>query len=288
MLTACDAPTARMADEAGADIILVGDSLAMVVLGHETTLTITLDEMIHHAKAVSRARPRALVVGDMPYLSYQVSIEEAVRNAGRFITEAGCGAVKVEGGRKRLAVIEALSCAEIPVMGHLGLTPQSYHGMGGFRVQARSVDAAETLVREARLLSDAGVFTIVLEGVPAEVAAIVTEEVSVPTIGIGAGPDCDGQVLVTYDVLGIAWQESPRFVRRYAEIARDGTLALTGFVNDVRTGRFPSGEECYHMPPEAADELRRRVGRGGRTVRPGEGEMSEDQLASDEDEPWKI
>ena len=190
MLTAADAPTARLADEAGADILLVGDSLAMVALGHETTLSITLDEMIHHAKAVSRARPRALVVGDMPWLTYHLSVEETVRNAGRFIAEAGCGGVKIEGGRKRIRAIGALADAEIAVMGHLGLTPQSVHVMGGFRVQGKTVASAERLVREARLLADAGVFAIVLEGIPAEVARWITAEVPVPTIGIGAGPHC--------------------------------------------------------------------------------------------------
>lgn len=259
MLTACDAPTARMADDAGADIILVGDSLAMVCLGHETTLSVTMDEMIHHAKAVKRARPRALVIGDMPYLSYHLSVEEAVRNAGRFVAQAGCGGVKIEGGRKRLRTIEAILGAEIPVMGHLGLTPQSYHVMGGFRVQARTAEAAEALVREAQLLAACGVFSIVLEGVPAEVAQIVTAEVPVPTIGIGAGPHCDGQVLVTHDVLGLSGSEPPRFVRRYADLASAATLALGSFAEDVRGGRFPSEAESYHLPQGAAEELRMRI-----------------------------
>jgi 3-methyl-2-oxobutanoate hydroxymethyltransferase len=260
MLTACDAPTARMADAAGADIILVGDSLAMIALGHDTTLSITMDEMIHHAKAVTRARPRALVIGDMPYLSYHVSVEDSVRSAGRFVSEAGCGGVKVEGGRKRLRVIGALVDAEIPVMGHLGLTPQSFHVMGGFRVQAKTIEAAESLVREARLLAEAGVFSIVLECVPSEVARVITAEVAVPTIGIGAGPGCDGQVLVTHDILGMTWGPTPRFVRRYAEFAESGRRALASFVEDVTAGRFPSDAESYHLPPAAAERIRSRAG----------------------------
>ncbi len=260
MLTAADAPTARLADAAGADIILVGDSLAMVALGHETTLQVTLDEMLHHARAVTRVRPRALVTGDMPYLTYHLGPEDAVRNAARFLTEASCQAVKVEGGRKRLRVIDAMLSAEIPVMGHLGLTPQSYHAFGGFRVQAKSLEAAEALVGEARSLEAAGVFAIVLECVPAEAAAIVTESVSVPTIGIGAGPDCDGQVLVTHDALGLSPGPHPRFVRKYADLADEGTRALAAFVSDVRSGRYPSAEESYHIGAEAADALRRRAG----------------------------
>jgi len=255
MLTAADAPTARLADEAGADILLVGDSLAMVALGHETTLSITLDEMIHHAKAVSRARPRALVVGDMPWLTYHLSVEETVRNAGRFIAEAGCGGVKIEGGRKRIRAIGALADAEIAVMGHLGLTPQSVHVMGGFRVQGKTVASAERLVREARLLADAGVFAIVLEGIPAEVARWITAEVPVPTIGIGAGPHCDGQVLVTHDALGLSWGDSPRFVRRYAHWAEEGVTALRRFAEDVRARRYPSAEESYRLPEDEAARL---------------------------------
>ena len=255
MLTAVDAPTARLADEAGADILLVGDSLAMVALGHETTLSITLDEMIHHAKAVSRARPRALVVGDMPWLSYHLSVEEAVRNAGRFVAEAGCGGVKIEGGRKRLRTIGALADAEIPVMGHLGLTPQSVHVMGGFRVQAKTASAAERLVREARLLVEAGVFSIVLEGIPSEVARWITAEVPVPTIGIGAGPHCDGQVLVTHDALGLTWGEPAKFVRRYAHWATEGVEALRRFAEDVRARRYPAEEESYRMPREESSAM---------------------------------
>jgi 3-methyl-2-oxobutanoate hydroxymethyltransferase len=263
MLTAADAPTARLADEAGADIILVGDSLAMVALGYETTLSVTMDEMIHHARAVCRARPRAVVIGDMPYLSYHLSVGEAVRNAGRFVAEAGCAGVKIEGGLKRLPVIAAIQDAEIPVMGHVGLTPQSCHVMGGYRFQARTAEAAERLVEEARCLDEAGVFCIVLEGIPAEVARIVTSQVSVPTIGIGAGPDCDGQVLVMHDVLGLTWGETPRFVRRYADFATDGARALARFVEDVRAGRFPAEAECYELPEDEAARLRERWEAGG-------------------------
>ena len=263
MITAYDVSSARIADRAGADILLVGDSLGMVVLGRENTLSVTMEEMLLHARAVSAAKPRALIVGDMPYLSYHVTVPEAVRNAGRFIAEGGCQAVKVEGGRRRIDTIEALVDAEIPVMGHLGLTPQSVHKMGGFRVQARQARAAESLVRDARLLEQAGVFSIVLEGIPAEVAALVTEAVDVPTIGIGAGPRCDGQVLVYHDLLGLTEGISPRFVRRYADIAGIATRALESFAADVRSGAFPADEESYHLSAEEAEALRERARASG-------------------------
>ncbi len=257
MTTAYDAPTARIADRAGADIILVGDSVANVVLGHEDTLAVTTDVMVHHTAAVARAKPRALVVGDMPWMSYHVSVEDAVRNAGRFIREGGAGAVKLEGGRKRLDVIQAVLAAEIPVMGHLGLTPQSVHAMGGYRVQGKAAEAARELVADATALDAAGVFSIVLEGVPDVLAEIITKEVSAPTIGIGAGTKCDGQVLVMHDVLGLSSGHQPRFVRRYADLEEVAVAAMEAFFTDVQSGAFPSEDESYHMPEEAARALLR-------------------------------
>lgn len=247
MVTACDAPGARLADEAGVEVLLVGDSLAMVVLGHETTLEVTVEEMLHHTRAAARGRRRALLVADLPYLSYHVSREEAVRNAGRFVKEAQAEAVKLEGGARRAPLVEALLDAEIPVMGHVGLTPQSYHRMGGFRVQGRDEEAARALVEDARALERAGAFAIVLEGMPAEVARRITEAVSVPTIGIGAGPHCDGQVLVAHDLLGLGQGTPPRFVRRYAELGKETLHAFSRFVSDVKAGVFPDEEaESYH------------------------------------------
>jgi 3-methyl-2-oxobutanoate hydroxymethyltransferase len=255
MVTAYDAPSARIADRAGADIILVGDSLAHVVLGYDDTLPATVEVMIHHTAAVARAKPGALIVGDMPWLSYHVSVEEAVRNAGRFIREGRAQCVKLEGGRKRLAVIEAILAAEIPVMGHLGLTPQSIHAMGGYRVQGKRAEAAHELVADALALAAAGVFAIVLEGVPDLLAQIVTQEVPIPTIGIGAGPHCDGQVLVYHDVLGFYDGRVPKFVRQYAHLADVATEALQGFFADVQAGTFPSDAESYHMDEESARML---------------------------------
>ena len=257
MVTAYDAPTARIADRAGADMILVGDSLAQVVLGYEDTLSVTVDDMIHHTAAVTRARPQALVIGDMPWLSYHLSVEDAVRNAGRFIREAKAGAVKLEGGRKRLPVISAILAAEIPVMGHLGLTPQSVHTFGGYKVQGKNERAARELIADAQALAEAGVFAIVLEGVPTMLARIITERVAVPTIGIGAGPDCDGQVLVFHDVLGLHSDRLPKFVRRYASLADTATEALQQFFADVQAGTFPSNAESYHLDEETAQALRR-------------------------------
>ncbi len=256
MVTAYDAPSAGIADRAGADIILVGDTLAHVVLGYDDTLSATVDVMIHHTAAVARVKPGALIVGDMPWLSYHVSVEEAVRNAGRLIREGRAECVKLEGGRKRLAVIEAILAAEIPVMGHLGLTPQSIHAMGGYRVQGKRTEAARELVADARALAAAGVFAIVLEGVPDVLAQIVTQEVPVPTIGIGAGPHCDGQVLVYHDVLGLYDGRIPRFVRQYAHLADIATEALQRFFADVQAGTFPSDAESYHMDEESARTLR--------------------------------
>jgi 3-methyl-2-oxobutanoate hydroxymethyltransferase len=254
MVTAYDAPGARMADEAGVDVILVGDSLAMVVLGYDDTLQVTIDDMAHHTAAVARAKPRALVVGDLPWMSYHLSTEDTVRNAAVLI-RAGAQAVKLEGGRKRLPMIEALIDAEIPVMGHLGLTPQSVHAMGGFKVQGREQEAALRLVADAKALAHAGCFGLVLEGVPDEVARMVTDAVDVPTIGIGAGPHCDGQVLVFHDVLGIEDRILPKFVRRYASLKQIGVSALEAYAADVRSGRFPADEESYHLRSEVAEAL---------------------------------
>ena len=252
VVTAYDTPSAQIADRAGADIILVGDTLAHVVLGFEDTLPATVDIMVHHTAAVARAKPDALVLGDLPWLSYHISVEETVRNAGRLMREGRAEAVKLEGGRKRLPMVEALLSAEIPVMGHLGLTPQSIHAMGGYRVQGRRVEAARELVEDARALAAAGVFAIVLEGVPDIVAQIVTQEVPVPTIGIGAGPYCDGQVLVYHDVLGLHHGRLPKFVRQYAHLADIATEALERFFADIESGAFPADTESYHMDEASA------------------------------------
>ncbi len=254
MITAYDAPSARAVDAAGADMILVGDSLAMVVLGYDDTLQVTVDDMAHHVAAVARAQPRPFVVGDLPWMSYHVDPAETVRNAATLI-RAGAKAVKLEGGRKRLPMIEAIVDAEIPVMGHLGLTPQSVNAMGGFRVQGKTADAAMALVDDAKALDAAGCFAIVLEGVPDVVAARVTEAVSVPTIGIGAGDGCDGQVLVYHDLLGIEDRMAPKFVRRYADLGAASVEALTEFVADVRGGSFPSASETYHASDDLSEAL---------------------------------
>jgi len=252
MVTAYDYPTAKIASRAGADIILVGDSVANVVLGHRDTLSVDVDVMVHHTAAVTRAEPDALVVGDMPWMSFHVSPEDTVRNAARLVREGGAAAVKIEGGRKRLDVVAAVLDAEIPVMGHLGLTPQSVNAMGGYRVQGKDVQAAYEMISDAQALADAGVFAMVLEGVPDRVAQIVTAEVQVPTIGIGAGAGCDGQVLVLHDVLGLGGGDYlPKFVRPYANLADDAVDALERFFDDVESGAFPSEEETYHMPNES-------------------------------------
>ncbi|MCH7844903.1 MAG: 3-methyl-2-oxobutanoate hydroxymethyltransferase [Acidobacteria bacterium] len=256
MVTAYDHPSAVIADRAGADIILVGDSVANVVLGHEDTLAVDVDVMVHHTAAVSRAKPDALVVGDMPWMSYHVSAEDTVRNAGRFVREGGAGAVKLEGGRKRLEAIEKVIDAEIPIMGHLGLTPQSIHTMGGYKVQGKQAQAAYELISDAQSLAGAGVFALVLEAVPDKVAEIVTREIPIPTIGIGAGPHCDGQVLVYHDVLGLGSGDfQPKFVRRYANLADDAVAAMKRFFADIESGDFPSEEETYHMATDSAEIL---------------------------------
>jgi 3-methyl-2-oxobutanoate hydroxymethyltransferase len=254
MVTAYDAPSARVADDAGVDIILVGDSVAMVVLGYDDTLQVTTADMAHHVAAVARARPRALVVGDLPWLSYHLSREETVRNAAELV-RAGAAAVKLEGGRKRLDAVRAILDAEIPVMGHLGLTPQSVHALGGFKVQGKQLDAAQAIVDDAVALAETGCFAIVLECVPDAVARLVTDAVPVPTIGIGAGRHCDGQVLVYHDLLGLEDRLTPKFVRRYASLKADATSAVARFADDVRSGRFPSSDETYHLADDVAEAL---------------------------------
>jgi len=254
MVTAYDAPGARIADEGGVDLILVGDSLAMVVLGYDDTLQVTVDDMAHHVAAVARAKPSALVIGDLPWLSYHVSTEDTVRNAARLV-QAGAQAVKLEGGRKRVRMIEAIADAEIPVMGHIGLTPQSVHAMGGFKVQGKEASAAKALLDDAKALVDAGCFSIVLEGVPDAVALLITDAVPVPTIGIGAGPACDGQVLVFHDLLGLEDRLRPKFVRQYATLKADAVAAMRAYADDVRGGRFPSDDESYHLSDEVAELL---------------------------------
>jgi 3-methyl-2-oxobutanoate hydroxymethyltransferase len=247
MLTAYDYPLARAVDESGIEVILVGDSLGMVVLGHSTTLPVTMDDMVHHCKAVARGVSRALLVADLPFMSYQVSREDALRNAGRLVKEGGAEAVKLEGGAEVLGTVEALVGAGIPVMGHLGLTPQSYHQMGGYRVQARTAEEADRLLKDAGALERAGIFSLVLEGIPSEVARRVTEGLTVPTIGIGAGPFCDGQVLVAHDMLGLQEDLSPKFVKRYAQGRQVFLEAMRQFRTEVRSGKFPGPEHSYGL-----------------------------------------
>jgi 3-methyl-2-oxobutanoate hydroxymethyltransferase len=255
MITAYDAPTARTVDGAGADMILVGDTLAMVVLGYDDTLQVTTADMAHHVGAVARTNPHALVIGDLPWLSYHVSPEETVRNAAQLV-RAGAGAVKLEGGRKRLGAIRAILDAEIPVMGHVGLTPQSIHALGGFKVQGKELDAAKAIADDAIALAEAGCFAIVLECVPDGVARMITDAVAVPTIGIGAGRHCDGQVIVWHDVLGFSGPiRKAKFVREYAQLELDATQSLERFCADVREGRYPSSAETYHMTDGMAEQL---------------------------------
>lgn len=254
MVTAYDEPGARIVSDAGADVILVGDSVANNVLGHADTLHVDIDVMAHHTAAVARAEPNCLILGDMPWMSYHLTPEEAVRNAA-VLVRAGAHAVKLEGGRARLPVVEAIIRAEIPVMGHLGLTPQSVLAMGGFRVQGKSVDAAGALLDAAKALAAAGCFGFVVEGVPDVVGAAVTEALDVPTVGIGAGPACDGQVLVFHDLLGLGKGTPPKFVRRYADVGRIATEAIAAFAEDVRSGRFPSEAESYHGPAGLGEAL---------------------------------
>lgn len=257
-LTAYDFPTARILDEAGVDLILVGDSLGMVVLGYENTVPVTMDEMIHHTKAVTRAVRRALVVGDMPYFSFHLSADETVRNASRFLKEAGAAAVKIEGASaKRLKLVAAMVEAEIPVMGHVGLTPQSIHHYGRFKVRGTAADEARRIVEGAVRLEEAGAFAIVLESMPIEVAAEVTRAVRVPTIGIGAGPACDGQVLVLHDMLGYSTGYMPKFVKKFADVHGVIRGAVEAYSAEVREGRFPDDTTSYHLKPDVAAELAR-------------------------------
>ena len=245
MLTAYDFLSARILDEAGIPILLVGDSLGMVMLGYPTTLPVTLDEMIHHAKAVSRGARQALLVGDMPFMSYHVSVEQAIASAGRFLQEGGMHAVKLEGGGRVVEITRRLTEMGIPVMGHLGLTPQFVHQMGGFKVQGKTESQAKRILADAKALEEAGAFSLVLEGVPSTLAGRITSSVHIPTIGIGAGPQTDGQVLVFHDFLGLTTGKAPKFVKRYANLADDITRAAQQFADEVRKGTFPGPEHEY-------------------------------------------
>ena len=271
MLTAYDYPIARLLDEVGIEVILVGDSLAMVGLGYETTLPVTMEEMLHHVRAVSRGVKRALLVGDMPFGSFQASVEEGVRNAGRFLKEAGAQAVKLEGGREVADLTRRLTSVGIPVMGHLGLTPQMVHQFGGFKVQGRTAAAAERLREDALLLEEAGIFALVLEGIPWQVAEVITRELRIPTIGIGAGSSCDGQVLVTNDLLGLFDDFAPKFVKRYANLKETIAAAFTRYRQEVKAGEFPGPEHAFRLDEgevrrwhEQLDRRRRQVKTLGR------------------------
>jgi len=254
-LTAYDYATARLVDEAGIDLILVGDSLAQVVLGYDSTLPVTIDEMLHHTRAVRRAVRSAMVIADMPFGTYQGDTTEGVRNAVRFVKEAGAEAVKVEGGNKRVDLVRRMLDAEVPVMGHIGLTPQSLHKMGGYKVQGKDLSGIESLMKDAVALDRAGVFSLVLEGVPREVATMITHEVSIPTIGIGAGPECDGQVLVFHDIVNLSFAPPAKFVRRYGDAAALVRTAVAQFKTDVESGSYPSDGESYHLPKETKADL---------------------------------
>jgi 3-methyl-2-oxobutanoate hydroxymethyltransferase len=259
MLTAYDYPSARAIDQAGLDAILVGDSLGMVVLGYENTLPVTMQDMLHHARAVSRGAHSALLIGDMPFMSYHVSVEQAVRNAGRFLQEAGMDAVKLEGGRERVEAVRAITGAGIPVMGHLGLTPQSVHQQGGYHAQGKTASAAQSLIEDALALEAAGGFGLVLESVPARLAELISKRLTIPTIGIGAGSSCDGQVLVTHDLLGLFDRFTPRFVKKYADLHGVMQHAFAEFIEDVETRRFPSAEHTIEMTDEEWESLQREL-----------------------------
>ena len=256
MLTAYDYPQARLMDMAGIDIVLVGDSLGMVVLGYESTVPVTMDEMIHHTKAVRRGLKYAFLIGDMPFISYQASAEDAVRNAARFLKEGGCDAVKVEGGRDVLDKIKAIIKAGISVQGHLGLTPQSAVKLGGFKVQGREAGAAKKMLNDARLLERAGCFSLVLECVPAGPAKIIAQSLKIPVIGCGAGPSCDGQVLVTYDMLGLFERFTPKFVKKYATLSADMLKAFKRYKQDVEELKFPASEHCFYMKKTKLGKLK--------------------------------
>jgi 3-methyl-2-oxobutanoate hydroxymethyltransferase len=258
-LTAYDYPTARLVDEAGIDILLVGDSLAQVVLGYDSTVPVTAAEMLHHLRAVRRGVHRALLVADLPYGSYHMGVRDALRTSLRFIKEGGAEAVKIEGGRKRARLVHRMVNAEIPVMGHIGLTPQSVHRMGGYSVQGRTLESANELLADAQSLEDAGIFALVLEGVPRELAAMITHRLRVPTIGIGAGPDCDGQVLVFHDLVGLSFQHPAKFVRRYANLRPTLHEAISRFREDVLEGRYPGDAESYHCPTVVMEQFERVI-----------------------------
>ena len=260
MLTAYDYLTSRAVDQAGIDSILVGDSLGMVILGYENTLPVTMEDMLHHCRAVSRGSSRALLIGDMPFMSFQISSEEAVRNAGRFLQEGGMDAVKLEGGRERLEAVNAIVGSGIPVLGHLGLTPQSVHQLGGFKTQGKTAGAAESLLEDALLLENAGCFGIVLESVPDRVAAYISKKISIPTIGIGAGIGCDGQVLVTHDLLGLFDKFTPKFVKQYAVLHAEIHQALLAYQTDVLEGEFPGPEHSFTITEEEWELFMKRVG----------------------------
>lgn len=255
MLTSYDYATAAMVDEAGIDLILVGDSLGMVVLGYENTLAVTMEDMLHHTRAVTRAVKNVMVVGDMPFLSYHISREESVRNAGRFIKEAGAHAVKLEGGKERVDTVKAVLDAQIPVMGHIGLTPQSVNQLGGFKVQGKDVQTAKKLIEDAKALEKAGVFSLVLECVPTPLARKITEEISIPTIGIGAGPYCDGQVLVINDMLGMFKGHIPKFVKKYANLEPIIMEALKAYKREVEMGIFPDEEHSFGLSDDVLEKL---------------------------------
>jgi 3-methyl-2-oxobutanoate hydroxymethyltransferase len=260
MLTAYDYPTALAMDRSGVDSILVGDSLGMVVLGYENTLPVTMEEMLHHCRAVSRGAKTALLIGDMPFMSYQVSVEEATRNAGRFLQQGGMDAVKLEGGRARADAIRSIVSAGIPVMGHLGLTPQSVNQLGGFRAQGKTTLAAKRLVEDALILEETGCFSIVLESVPARLAELISRKISIPTIGIGAGAGCDGQVLVTHDLLGLFERFTPKFVKKYADFHGEMKKAFADFIEDVETKRFPAQEHSVEMDDSEWENLLKELG----------------------------
>lgn len=260
MLTAYDYPTAVALDQSGVDAILVGDSLGMVVLGYENTLPVTMEEMLHHCRAVARGAKHALLVGDMPFMSYQVSVEEAVRNAGRFLQQGGMDAVKLEGGHERLETVRAITGAGIPVMGHLGLTPQSVHALGGFRPQGRDAASARRLLEDALRLEEAGIFSLVLESVPARLARLVSERLTVPTIGIGAGPGCDGQVLVTHDLLGLFDRFTPKFVKKYANLHAEMQRAFSEFIAEVQSQVFPGREHSVEMSDDEWEQFLKDLG----------------------------
>jgi 3-methyl-2-oxobutanoate hydroxymethyltransferase len=255
MLTAYDYQTALALDRAGIDAILVGDSLAMVVLGYENTLPVTMEEMLHHCRAVARGARGALLIGDMPFMSYQISVEEAVRNAGRFLQQGGMDAIKLEGGQERLPTVRAIIDAGIPVMGHIGLTPQSVHRLGGFRPQGRSAHGALRILEDAQKLEEAGCFSLVIESVPARLAEAISAKLSIPTIGIGAGAGCDGQILVTNDMLGLFDKFTPKFVKKYADLESEMQRAFRNYLSDVQTGAFPAEEQTVEMTDESWEDF---------------------------------